>query len=44
VFGIIKSVLGFRHFLLRGLEKIKSEWTFVTLARNMKRMFVLKPV
>jgi DDE family transposase len=42
VFGIIKSVLGFRQFLLRGLEKVKAEWTLVTLARNMKGMFVLK--
>jgi len=42
VFGIIKSVLGFRQFLLRGLEKVKAEWTLVTLAWNMKRMFALK--
>ena len=42
VFGIIKSVLGFRQFLMRGLEKVKAEWTLVTLAWNMKRMFALK--
>ena len=30
VFGIIKSVLGFRQFLLRGLVKVKAEWTLVT--------------
>ena len=42
VFGIIKSVLGFRQFLLRGLEKVKAEWTLVTLAWNVKRMFALK--
>ena len=42
VFGIIKSILGFRQFLLRGLEKVKAEWTLVTLAWNMKRMFALK--
>jgi transposase len=42
VFGIIKSVLGFRQFLLRGLEKVKAEWTLVTLAWNIKRMFALK--
>jgi transposase len=42
VFGIIKSVLGFRQFLLRGLAKVKAEWTLVTLAWNMKRMFALK--
>jgi transposase len=42
VFGIVKSVLGFRQFLLRGLEKVKGEWNLVTMAWNLKRMFVLK--
>jgi hypothetical protein len=42
VFGVIKSVLGFRQFLLRELAKVKAEWTLVTLAWNMKRMFALK--
>jgi transposase len=42
VFGIVKSVLGFRQFLLRGLEKVKGEWSLVTMAWNLKRMFVLK--
>ena len=42
VFGIIKSVLGFRQFLLRGLENVKGEWSLVTLAWNMKRMFAMK--
>ena len=42
VFVIIKSVLGFRQFLLRGLKKAQAEWTLVTLAWNMKRMFALK--
>ena len=41
VFGIIKSVLGFRQFLLRGLDRVRGEWTLVTMAWNMKRMFVL---
>ena len=30
VFGIIKSVLGFRQFLLRGLNKVRGEWNLVT--------------
>ena len=30
VFGIIKSVLGFRQFLLRGLDKARGEWSLVT--------------
>ncbi len=41
VFGIIKSALGFRQFLLRGLDNVRGEWTLVTMAWNMKRMFVL---
>jgi len=41
VFGIIKSVLGFRQFLLRGLDNVRGEWTLVTMAWNIKRMFVL---
>ena len=41
VFGIIKSVLGFRQFLLRGLEQVRGEWRLVTMAWNIKRMFVL---
>ena len=41
VFGIIKSVLGFRQFLLRGLDRARGEWKLVTMAWNMKRMFVL---
>src|SRR5689334_15513403 len=43
VFGIIKSVLGFRQFLLRGLDKVRGEWNLVTLAWNLKRMFALVP-
>ena len=41
VFGIIKSVLGFRQFLLRGLDKVRGEWNLVTMAWNVKRMFVM---
>ena len=41
VFGIIKSVLGFRQFLLRGLDNVRGEWSLVTMAWNMKRMFAM---
>jgi len=41
VFGIIKSVLGFRQFLLRGLDKVRGEWNLVTMAFNLKRLFTL---
>jgi transposase len=43
VFGIIKSVMGFRQFLMRGLENVQIEWTLVCLAWNLKRMAVLRP-
>lgn len=38
VFGIIKSVLGFTHFHLRSLQKVKLEWNLVALAYNCKRL------
>jgi hypothetical protein len=38
VFGIIKAVLGFRQFLLRGLRKVTGEWNLVCLAYNLKRL------
>jgi transposase len=43
VFGIIKEVMGFRRFCLRGLEKVKGEWRWVCLAYNLKRLCVLSP-
>ena len=41
VFGIIKEVLGFRRFHLRGLESAQGEWNLVCLAWNLKRMYAL---
>jgi transposase len=43
VFGIIKSVLGFRQFSLRGLANVRGEWSLVTMAWNIKRIFALAP-
>lgn len=40
-FGIIKSALGLRQFLLRGAEKVRSEWALVCLGYNLKRMWSL---
>ncbi len=37
-FGIIKSIMGFRQFSLRGYEKVKAEWRIVAIAYNLKRM------
>lgn len=42
VFGIIKEVMGFRRFSLRGLEKVSTEWTLICLSYNFKRLFTLK--
>jgi Transposase DDE domain len=42
VFGIIKSVMGYRQCLLRGLESVKGEWSLVSLSWNIKRMFALR--
>jgi transposase len=42
VFGIIKQAMGFRRFSLRGLVKVRLEWTLVTLAYNLKRLFHLR--
>ncbi|HEY8096679.1 MAG TPA: IS1182 family transposase [Methylobacter sp.] len=41
VFGIIKRVLGFRQFSLRGLDAVTGEWKLVAMAFNLKRMQVL---
>ena len=41
VFGIIKAVMGFRQFLLRGLESVSGEWDLVCITYNLKRLHVL---
>ncbi len=42
VFGIIKEVMGFRRFRLRGRAKVALEWTLVCVSYNLKRLFALK--
>ena len=42
VFGIIKEVMGFRRFSLRGHAKVSLEWTLVCVSYNLKRLFSLK--
>ena len=44
VFGIIKSVMGFRQFMLRGLTAVEGEWNLVTLAWNLKRMHKMQSI
>lgn len=41
VFGIIKAVMGFRSFLLRGYESVQGEWNLVCMAFNIKRLHAL---
>ena len=42
VFGIIKAVLGFTGFSMRGLDKVAGEWDLVALAYNCKRLHKLR--
>jgi len=42
VFGIIKSIMGFRQFSMRGLAAADNEWNMVCLSWNLKRMAVLR--
>ena len=42
VFGVVKQAMGFRQFLLRGLEKVEGEWALVTLAYNCRRLHNLR--
>ena len=42
VFGIIKAVMGFRQFLLRGSELIAGEWELVCIAYNIKRLHAIR--
>jgi len=41
VFGIVKEVLGFRRFHLRGFDAAQGEWNLVCMAWNLKRMYAL---
>ena len=38
VFGQIKN-RGFRHFLLRGIEKVRGEWSLIALSHNLLKLF-----
>mgnify|MGYP006293050433 FL=1 len=42
VFGIIKNVIGFTRFSLRGHAKVSGEWSLVRLAYNVKRLWALQ--
>jgi hypothetical protein len=38
VFGIIKAIMGFRQFSLRGVKSVRGEWNLVCMAWNLKSM------
>jgi uncharacterized protein YecA (UPF0149 family) len=40
-FGTIKRAFGYDHFLLKGLAKVRTEWSLITLAYNFKRVLNL---
>jgi transposase len=40
-FGTIKRWFGYTHFLLKGLEKVRTEWSLITLVYNLKRVLNL---
>lgn len=44
LFGVIKQVMGFRQFMLRGFEKAQGEWTLICIAYNLKRLFKISVV
>ena len=41
IFGVIKHVMGFRQFMLRGFEKSKGEWNLMCIAYNLKRLHTI---
>jgi len=41
VFGQIKQARGFRQFLLRGLDKVRGEWSLVCLTHNILKLYGL---
>ena len=38
LFGIVKTIDGFRRFTVRGLEKVKAQWSLVCLAVNLRKL------
>jgi len=39
VFGQIKQARGFRQFLLRGMEKVKGEWSLICTTHNILKLW-----
>lgn len=43
-FGTVKRTLGYEYFLVRGLEKVRSELDLICTVYNMKRVFSIFPM
>lgn len=43
VFGIIKAAMGFRQFMLQGVQSVSGEWDLTCIAYNIKRLHALAP-
>jgi hypothetical protein len=43
VFGCIKGAMGFRQFLLRGIDKVRGEWALVCIAYNIRKLHIPDP-
>ena len=44
VYGNLKQNLGFREFLLKGLEKVKTEFNLACIAHNLQKIWRLTAV
>lgn len=42
MFGVIKHVLGFGQFFMRGIKAVSREWSLVCIGYNLKKMFTLR--
>ena len=40
VFGLVKEALGYRRFLLRGLKKVRGEWSLICASFNLRKLFL----
>jgi transposase len=41
LFGIVKTIDGFRRFTVRGLEKVNAQWALVCLGINLRKLYAL---
>ena len=39
VFGIIKNVMGFRRFTVRGLENVKTQWSLICTGYDLRKLY-----